>query len=151
MIQATQEELRQEAQRFLRLADRDVKAFQVLKNAPEIHLTTVCFHAQQAIEKCLKAVLIRHGVELHKTHDLEELWAKLDRINIAPPINAEKLGKINPCAVIFRYDDTDIELLSREEAESMMDNIQHWAISEVGNEKEEQKVSDSVNQDDSNE
>ena len=144
--------MRQEAQRFLHLADRDVKAFQVLKNAPEIHLATVCFHAQQAIEKCLKAVLIRHSVELHKTHDLEELWAKLDRINITPPINAEKLGKINPCAVTFRYDDTDIELLSRDDAESMMDKIQRWAIKKVGNEKEEdQKVTDSVNQDDTNE
>ena len=149
--QAAQEELHQEAQRFLRLADRDVKAFQVLKDAPEIHLATVCFHAQQAIEKCLKAVLILHGVELHKTHDLEELWAKLDRISITPPINAETLGKINPCAVTFRYDDTDIELLSRDDAESMMGNIQRWAIKEIGNENEaEQKVTDSVDKDDTN-
>jgi len=134
--QPTQDELRIEAQRFLRLADRDVKAFQVLKADPKIHLSTVCFHAQQAVEKCLKAVLILHGVPLHKTHNLKQLWAELVQINITPPINAEQLGSINPCAVTFRYDDTDIELLSRDDAESMMDIIQRWAIKEVGNEED---------------
>jgi hypothetical protein len=86
------------------------------------------------------------------THDLEELWAKLDRISITPPINAETLGKINPCAVTFRYDDTDIELLSRDDAETMMGNIQRWAIKEIGNENEaDSKITDSVDQDDTNE
>ena len=33
----------------------------------------IAFHAQQAIEKALKAVLVRGGVEFPKTHDLEEL------------------------------------------------------------------------------
>ncbi len=50
-----------QSRRFLAMADRDIKAFQVLKSAPEISLVTVFFHAQQAVEKCLKAVLILRG------------------------------------------------------------------------------------------
>ena len=129
--QPTQDELRTEAQRFLRLADRDIKAFQVLKEHPEIHLSTVCFHAQQAVEKCLKAVLILHGIPLHKTHNLKQLWTELVQINVTPPITTEQLGTINQCAVTFRYDDTDIELLSRDDAENMIDIIQRWAVKKI--------------------
>jgi hypothetical protein len=40
----------EEAFLSLRLADRDIKAFEVLSRDPEVHLAVVCFHAQQAIE-----------------------------------------------------------------------------------------------------
>ena len=68
MTQPTQEELLEEVQRFIRIVDRDITAFKVLKNVPETHIATVCFHAQQAVEKSIKAVLILHGVELRRTH-----------------------------------------------------------------------------------
>ena len=47
----------EEAQRALRLADRDIYAFNVLKKEPDTYLAVVYFHAQQAVEKLLKAVL----------------------------------------------------------------------------------------------
>ncbi len=31
---------------------------------------TVCFHAQQCVEKRLKAILLRFGVDVPRTHDL---------------------------------------------------------------------------------
>ncbi len=58
-----------QAFRFLRLAESDLKAFRVLKLAPEVDLPTVCFHAQQAVEKSLKAVLVFKGVDPTRTHD----------------------------------------------------------------------------------
>ena len=136
MTQPTEEELRQEAlrqeaQRFFRLASRDANAFRVLKDAPDIHLSTVCFHAQQAVEKSLKAVIIRQGIELRRTHDLETLTSLLLEQNIMPPSNLEELSKLNPYAVTFRYDDTDIELLSRNDAENIMNTIQHWAEEQI--------------------
>ncbi len=36
----------------------------------------VCFHAQQACEKALKAVLAWGGVDIARTHNLEELQAR---------------------------------------------------------------------------
>jgi HEPN domain-containing protein len=41
----------EEALRSLRLADRDIKAFEVLADEPDVHLSMACFHAQQAVEK----------------------------------------------------------------------------------------------------
>lgn len=35
----------------------------------------VCFHCQQAVEKCLKAFLVRHDQDVPRTHDLPHLIA----------------------------------------------------------------------------
>jgi HEPN domain-containing protein len=45
-----------QAVRFLKLAERDLQAVYVLKEAPQISLTTICFHAQQVVEKSLKSI-----------------------------------------------------------------------------------------------
>ena len=58
---------------FLSFADRDMRAFATLANDPASDDETIGFHAQQAVEKCLKAVLIRYGVDFRKTHALDEL------------------------------------------------------------------------------
>jgi HEPN domain-containing protein len=54
----------EEALLSLRLADRDIKAFEVLSKDPEVHHTVACFHAQQAVEKSLKAVLFAYEIGL---------------------------------------------------------------------------------------
>ena len=46
------------ARAYLKLADRDLKALDLLIGSREIDDETVGFHAQQAVEKCLKAVLV---------------------------------------------------------------------------------------------
>src|SRR5262245_16289225 len=43
------------------------------RGAPEILLTTLCFHTQQATEKGIKAVLIQQGIVFPYTHDLARL------------------------------------------------------------------------------
>lgn len=63
------------ARRFLALADRDLRAFEKLVSDPEIDDEVIGFHAQQAVEKCLKAVLVRHSIEFRKVHDLEPYWS----------------------------------------------------------------------------
>ena len=44
-----------EALRSLSLADHDIVAFEALRRHPEVHPAITCFHAQQAVEKCMKA------------------------------------------------------------------------------------------------
>jgi len=46
------------ARAYLKLADRDIKALDLLINSREIDDETVGFHAQQAVEKCLKPSLL---------------------------------------------------------------------------------------------
>lgn len=38
-----------------------------------------CFHAQQMAEKCLKALLITHGQDIPKVHDLKRIATLLER------------------------------------------------------------------------
>ena len=41
--------------------------------APGVAVAVGFFHAQQAVEKALKAVMCLRGLEYRRTHDLEEL------------------------------------------------------------------------------
>lgn len=61
---------------WLRKADHDLLNIQNNLAAREIPWDTVCFHAQQAAEKFLKAFLVFHGRDLSKTHDLVALLAR---------------------------------------------------------------------------
>lgn len=63
----------EEAWRWLRLADRNITAFSILKQEPEAHASIVNFHAQQAVEKALKAVLYSQRIVFDRTHDLVKL------------------------------------------------------------------------------
>lgn len=62
---------REEAQRLLRLAERDREAFEVLASAGDKAHAAAGFQAQQATEKALKALLCLRDIDFPRTHDLE--------------------------------------------------------------------------------
>ena len=117
----------EEALRTLRLADRDIVAFRVLLNSPEVSLASTCFFAQQAVEKCLKAVLFERGIAFPPIHDLVKLAQTLQEHGVEAPCSADELRKLNPFAVTFRYDDTDIPLIQDAMVEKMVDTMRSWA------------------------
>ena len=121
----------EEALRSLRAADRDSKAFEILKDAAGAPLTAVCFHAQQAVEKSLKAVLFLHRIEFRRTHDLVKLAELLRNQGIDPPVPDGALRRLNPFAVTFRYDDTDIARITREEAAEIVTATRDWAAKQM--------------------
>lgn len=53
----------EEAARLLRLARRDQAAFNALLDCPAVAPAVAFFHAQQAVEKALKAVMCLRGIE----------------------------------------------------------------------------------------
>ena len=65
---------------------------------------TVCFHAQQAIEKALKGFLAFHGLPIPRTHDLEELQRLCLEIQQLPGIEDLDLTQLTDYAVVMRYD-----------------------------------------------
>ena len=71
--------------------------------ADRVPWDTVCFHAQQAAEKMLKALLLQHGVPAPRTHDLA---AVLEECAIRDG-RAEALRQdclvLNPYSVDSRY------------------------------------------------
>jgi HEPN domain-containing protein len=56
--------------------------------------TIIGFHAQQACEKCLKAVLASVGVEFPRTHDLLRLLELLDAQGITIPANTQWIDEL---------------------------------------------------------
>ena len=73
----------------------------------------VCFHAQQCLEKYLKAALSQWGKSFPKTHDLDLLLSDcLDRCPLWAAMRAD-LKRLSQYAVQFRYPG---ESADREEA-----------------------------------
>lgn len=69
-------------QQWLGKAQQDLRAATVLLSGELEDFDPVGFHAQQAAEKFIKAVLVRHQIEFPKTHDLarlRKLLAQVDR------------------------------------------------------------------------
>ena len=87
---------------WLAKADSDLEAGRrLLDNGP---YDVVCFHAQQAIEKLLKALQAFYNQLPPRTHDLEELQRLLLAINNNPDLAALDLFEASDYAVMARYD-----------------------------------------------
>jgi HEPN domain-containing protein len=123
---------REEALRSLRMADHDIAAFEALGQHPEVHPAMSCFHAQQAIEKCLKAVLFARLVEFRRTHDLTELSDLLARNGVQIPVSSKWLESLNPFAVAFRYEEPKPSGLDTAALADVVRKVRKWAGELVG-------------------
>ena len=72
-------------------------------NAEQVPWDTVCFHAQQAAEKMLKAVLVSRGQAVTRTHDLMALLA--EAVAAGAPLESLEpdCRLLTPYAVMLRY------------------------------------------------
>jgi HEPN domain-containing protein len=68
-----EEVLRGLVEQWISKAELDYEAGSRLVNQAGPLREIVAFHCQQAVEKYLKAFLVRHQVEFPKTHNLEQL------------------------------------------------------------------------------
>ena len=66
-----------EVDAWIKKAESDFRNIEIVMPAEDAPFDTVCFHAQQAAEKYLKALLTFYGVPFGRTHDLPELILKL--------------------------------------------------------------------------
>ncbi|HFA47978.1 MAG TPA: HEPN domain-containing protein [Bacteroidetes bacterium] len=64
----------------------------------------ICYHCQQAAEKCLKALAIHFGLPLRRTHDLENLLDLLapSEPSIAAPFY-DQARILNDYGILIRY------------------------------------------------
>jgi HEPN domain-containing protein len=63
---------------------------------------TVCFHAQQCVEKYIKALLIFLTSPFPKTHDIRVLWALLPA-KLRPKLDRKEQGRLTEYATVMRY------------------------------------------------
>jgi hypothetical protein len=72
-----------------------------MENLPEAILG---FHAQQAVEKLIKALLSELNIPFEMTHDLARLQKLLDAAGESLPLTPMPLGDLNDFSVFYRYD-----------------------------------------------
>lgn len=91
------------AAEWIAKAENDLlNATHTLKLGSRCPTDTVCFHAQQCAEKCLKALLTLHGTDFPKTHDLEALAARV-RSGRRPAMKQADLMQLTRYATVTRY------------------------------------------------
>ncbi len=89
--------------RWLEKAEDDWRLSHRLARDPESYTEATAFHAQQAVEKYLKAFLTWHQVEFPKTHDIKRL---LKLASAQDPSLTERLSdaaELTAYAVEYRY------------------------------------------------
>jgi HEPN domain-containing protein len=107
-----------DAARWLDWAHSDLKAGQALLRDPDSYPRQVCFLAQQAAEKAIKAIFVFLNVEFPFTHDLDRLRdllpGKWDVKNEFPD-----LAGLTIWAVEARYPGDMPDVTTAEAAEAM--------------------------------
>jgi HEPN domain-containing protein len=114
-----------------RKAQGDAKVMRKLASDSEIDDEAVGFHAQQAIEKWLKAVMAFHGLEEARIHDLGRLLEILAAADAESPPAADQLDELTIYAVPLRYDELlDAEPLDRDATVALVDEVGLWAAAQ---------------------
>lgn len=105
---------------WLQKADNDLTtAEHTFGMGPEAPFDTICFHAQQCVEKSLKAVLTRHAIEFGRTHDIEALVRLLPEHLLSDwPLAEQRL--LTVYATVTRYPG-EYDPISRREARQAVD------------------------------
>jgi HEPN domain-containing protein len=115
--------------RFLsRQAEGDAKAVRLLAGNSEIADQPVGYHAQQAIEKWMNAVMASRSLPDEATHDLGRLLGVLVAADIDAPPGADRLDLLSPFFVQQHCDELlDVEPLDREAVVSLVAEVGDWA------------------------
>jgi len=73
------------------------------KGVEGVYLEDVCFDAQQAAEKAIKAVLLSRKVDFPKVHDIAELLTLVRQAGMAVPDDIADATELTDYAVGTRY------------------------------------------------
>ncbi|MBI2317005.1 MAG: HEPN domain-containing protein [Betaproteobacteria bacterium] len=118
------------ARALLARARDDLYVVQRLRGEPDAPGWVLGFHAQQAVEKALKAVMTGCSIEYPRTHNLVMLVEMLRRARVALPPDADTLGQLVPFGVLLRYEDIDDAAppcIDPDEFEALVSRTIDWA------------------------
>ncbi|MFC1974908.1 HEPN domain-containing protein [Chloroflexota bacterium] len=116
------------AQKLLRKADQDIVVINKWYSDADVADEILGFHAQQATEKLLKAVLSNAEIEFPFTHRLTDLIDLLKDHGIDFPDDLDDVRYLTPFAVEFRYDffEQDEDPLDREDLVKLLAELRAW-------------------------
>lgn len=114
---------------WLRRARSNLARARLLAGQPEVTYEDLCFDAQQAAEKALKAVLVLHRVAFPKTHALAELLTLVARVGVEVPAHVREATLLTPYAVEARYPGLWEEVTPEDHQEALRvaQHVVEWA------------------------
>lgn len=115
------------ARMLLARALDDEEAARALQNVDRVSDAVVGFHAQQAVEKALKAVLVLNGVSYRFTHDVAYLIELCESSGAEIPDELGDVDRLSAFAVRLRYDDLPTTPVDRSQALAWASVATHWA------------------------
>lgn len=122
----------EQANALFEAAQRDHQTFRILLRDPESPLETTLFHAQQALEKGLKSVLVSAGILFPRTHDLLELFDLASANELLVPVARDLMARLGPYAVEFRYLGVKAPDVERQEASEAVKCLMTWVATRLG-------------------
>ncbi len=98
-----------------------------------VYLEDLCYHAQQAAEKALKALCVLANIEFPKTHSLVRLMDLLQGTGVEIPEQIKAADVLTHYAVETRYPGFDEEILLQEyqEAYRLAESVVFWAEEQI--------------------
>ncbi|MCY4082455.1 MAG: HEPN domain-containing protein [Caldilineaceae bacterium] len=96
---------------------------------PGAYLEDLCFEAQQAAEKSLKAVMVLRSIQFPFVHDLSRLVSMIENEGVEVPEVLLRAEKLTIYAVITRYPGVVRPVTEQEylEAVEIADSVVLWA------------------------
>lgn len=98
----------------------------------------LCFHAQQAAEKAIKAVILYHGWTFRYVHDLDELITSIEQQGVNVPAHVRDAVDLTPYAFEARYPGVSEPVTEEEYAEALerAEHVVSWARGVIEGEEE---------------
>ncbi len=102
-----------------------------------IYLEDLCFNAQQAAEKAIKALLIKQDVKFPYVHDIAELLTLLEKTGQEVPQALRQAEKLTRFAVFTRYPGIGPPIRQKEYDESVKvaKEVVRWAEKQLKRKK----------------
>ena len=117
------------ARSLLNLARDDDVALRTLLEGAAVSDAIVGFHAQQSVEKSLKAALAARGVDFPYTHDVAGLIELCVDAGLELPQDLSGVDALSPFGVEFRYGAIEPSPLDREQSARWSEVALTWAAS----------------------
>jgi HEPN domain-containing protein len=114
------EEVKSEFTReWIRKAENDFRTAKHLFESGDDYAYGVTFHAQQAVEKYIKAFLVWHQIEFKKTHDIALLLRSLATADPGVSTILAEAVELTPYGVEYRYPGDYPDVTSVDEEKSV--------------------------------
>jgi HEPN domain-containing protein len=132
-VSSPEPDLSETSRILLKKAEEDATAVREFAGNSEIADSIIGFHAQQAVEKSLKAVTAASGTRHSAIHDIDRLIEIVEATGIEAPLDRDRLAVLTQYAVPLRYDELlDSESLEREVLVALVDEVAEWVAVQIG-------------------